>query len=180
MRKMRNLLIFSVAIIALAFNGVYAQQMDATQTEMEKKVVKEILSLPYYDVFDSIKFKIEGNTVTLLGSVMQPTTKESAENVVEDIEGVEKVINNIEVLPLSRFDDTIRYRTWRSISNKGSLYRYLIGVNPPMRIIVNDGRVTLEGFVNSKADSDLAYIAAREVPGTFAVENNLQILKEPR
>lgn len=180
MRKMRNLLIFSVAIIALAFNGVYAQQMDATQTEMAKKVVKEILSLPYYDVFDSIKFKIEGNTVTLLGSVMQPTTKESAENVVEDIEGVEKVVNNIEVLPLSRFDDTIRYRTWRSISNKGSLYRYLIGVNPPMRIIVNDGRVTLEGFVNSKADSDLAYIAAREVPGTFAVENNLQILKEPR
>lgn len=180
MKKMRNLFIFSVAIIALAFNGIYAQQMNTSQAEIEKKVVKEILSLPYYDVFDSIKFKVEGNTVTLLGSVMQPTTKESAENVVEDIEGVERVVNNIEVLPLSRFDDTIRYRTWRSISNKGSLYRYLIGVNPPMRIIVNDGRVTLEGFVNSKADSDLAYIAAREVPGTFAVVNNLQITKEPR
>jgi hyperosmotically inducible protein len=180
MRRVLNLLILSVALVALTAGSTFAQTSAMAQTDLQKKVFKEIISLPYYGVFDNIKFKTDGDTVTLLGEVMYPTTKESAENVVEDISGVKKVVNNIQVLPLSRFDDTIRYRTWRSIASKGSLYRYLIGANPSMRIIVNDGRITLEGFVDSQGDANLAYIAAREVPGTFAVENDLQIVREPR
>ena len=180
MNYLKKSFIFAIAFTVIFATGIYAQQINTPQTQLEQKVFKEIITLPYYGVFDNIKFSTNGNSVTLSGSVMQPTTKESAENVVKDIEGVTNVINNIEVLPLSRFDDTIRYRTWRSISSKGSLYRYLIGANPSIKIIVNDGRGSLEGFVNSKGDSDLAYIAAREVPGTFAVENNLQVIKEPR
>lgn len=177
MKNLRFLgLLAVVSVLVLA--GTATAQNEIRKGELNEKIVKQILKLPYYDVFDSIKFSESDGTVTLMGSVMQPSTKENAEDRVKEIDGVKEVINNIEVLPLSRFDDTIRYRTWRSIANKGTLYRYLIGVNPPMRIIVNDGRVSLEGFVNNEVDSNLAYIAAREVPGTFGVENNLIVKRD--
>lgn len=171
-------IVFLLSILVLMTTAAFAQNADKNEQGLDRKVVKEILQLPYYGVFDIIKIKVEDDTVTLLGQVMYPTTKEDAEKRVRKLEGVKEVKNEIEVLPLSRFDDRIRYRVWRSIANKGSLYRYLLGANPSLRIIVNDGRVSLEGFVNSKGDYDLAYIAAREVPGTFEVKNNLEIVQE--
>jgi hyperosmotically inducible protein len=88
---------------------------------------------------------------------------------------VRRVINNIEVLPVSPNDDRIRLRVQRSIADKGSLYRYMLGANPSIRIIVKNGRVMLEGYVANEADRNLANIAAREVSGTFEVTNNLKI-----
>jgi len=81
---------------------------------------------------------------------------------------------------LSPSDDRIRYRLLRTLSNTGALYRYFLGANPGIRIIVNRGRVSLEGYVDNKGDANLAYITARGVPGTFAVTNNLKVLAEPR
>ena len=182
MKKINKLkkFIFLVLVLTLSASSVLAQKMDDTRTNLREKATKEILKLPYYGVFDAIKLKIEGDTVTLLGQVMNPTTKEDAENAIKKLDGVKTVKNEIKVLPLSRFDDNIRYKVWQSIANKGSLYRYLLGTNPSMRIIVKDGRVSLQGFVNTKGDYDLAYIAAREVPGTFAVENDLEISKDEK
>jgi len=85
------------------------------------------------------------------------------------------VINNIEVLPLSSFDDSIRARTYRAVFRSGSLYRYAMGANPSIHIIVRNGRVKLEGVVSSQMDSQLAYMAARGVPGVFEVTNNLHV-----
>jgi hyperosmotically inducible protein len=112
--------------------------------------------------------------VILSGQVVRPTTSSDAERRVSRIDGVQRVINNIEVLPLSSFDDSIRIRTFRAIYRTGGLYRYNLGANPAIHIIVDRGRVTLEGLVSNETDKQLAYMAASGVSGVFSVTNNLQ------
>ena len=94
------------------------------------------------------------------------------------IDGVSNVVNNIEILPPSRFDNRIRNQTVRNFLRTGGIYRYLQGVNPSMRIIVDNGHITLEGYVRTKGDSRLSNILARSVPGTFSVTNNLIATKD--
>jgi osmotically-inducible protein OsmY len=106
---------------------------------------------------------------------VRPTTRKDAERNVARIPGVARVVNNIEVLPLSGFDDTIRVQTYRTVFRTGGLYRYAMGSNPSIHIVVNRGHVSLEGVVSNRMDSQLAYMAARNVPGVFSVTNNLQV-----
>ena len=178
MKSLKYFLVLTIAIFGFSFVNAEAKTFDKdvkTVQTLERKVFKQLIKLPYYGVFDHIAFKVEGNTVTLYGKVLNATNRKSAERYVEDIQGVGNVVNNIEILPLSGFDDSIRYRTLRALGNGGSLYRYLIGASPSVRIIVKNGNVTLEGNVNSKGDSDLANILANGVSGVFSVRNNLQI-----
>jgi hyperosmotically inducible protein len=135
----------------------------------------ELVTLPYYGVFDNLAYNINGSTVTLYGEVVKPTTRSGAENRVKRLAGVTRVVNNIKVLPLSRFDDDIRVATFRSLARTGGLYRYLQGANPSIHIVVNNGRVTLEGVVANKSDRALANVAARSVSGSFGVTNNLRV-----
>jgi len=143
--------------------------------QLVKKIRKELVTLPYYGVFDNLAFQINGSTVTLYGEVVRPTTKSDAEHRVARLSGVTHVINRINVLPLSSFDDSIRLRTYRELVRTGSLYRYFQGANPSIHIVVNGGRVTLEGVVANTMDAQLAYMAARRVPGSFAVANHLTV-----
>jgi hyperosmotically inducible protein len=137
-----------------------------------------LLMLPYYGVFDDLAFKVDGGTVTLLGAVTRPTLKSDAEAAVKHIEGVERVINEIEVLPLSPMDDSIRMAEYRAIYGDPALStRYGYRSLPPIHIIVKNGHVTLEGAVANKADADLAYLRANAVPGVFSVTNDLQVEK---
>jgi hyperosmotically inducible protein len=147
----------------------------ARDAQTENKVRKELVTLPYYGVFDNLGYQVDGNTVTLYGQVVRPITRKDAERRVARIEGIDRVINNIEVLPVSGFDDSIRARTYRAVFRSGSLYRYAMGVNPSIHIVVKGGHVTLEGVVSNKMDSQLAYMAANGVPGVFAVTNNLRV-----
>jgi hyperosmotically inducible periplasmic protein len=142
-----------------------------------KEVRHELLMLPYVTVFDNLAYKVDGFTVTLLGQVTKPTTKSDAGNVVKRIEGVEKVDNQIEVLPLSPMDDRLRQRLFRSIYGYPALQKYDMGVQKPIRIIVKNGHVTLEGVVDSEADKNLVGIRANGVSGIFSVDNNLQVSK---
>jgi len=103
--------------------------------------------------------------------------KSDAERAVKGIEGVEKVDNQIEVLPPSPMDDQLRLRLYRAIYGYPSLQRYALGVQKPIRIIVKSGRVTLEGVVDNEADKNTAGIRANSVPGIFSVTNNLQVVK---
>jgi hyperosmotically inducible protein len=182
MKFLQKILILSVAILGLTFVDVNAQSFSdnarSSVRSIERQVFKQIIKLPYYGVFDNIAFRVDGDTVTLMGKVLQPTTRKSAERVVEKIAGVKNVVNNIEVLPLSNFDDSIRLRTLRTLQNGGSLYRYFLGANPSVKIIVDRGNVTLEGFIANRGDYNLANILARGVPGVFSVKNNLVIEKE--
>lgn len=152
-----------------------------TRSRLDRAIRKEILTLPYYGVFDAIGYQVNGSTVTLTGYVVRPTTKSDAEDAIADLAGVSRVVNNIEVLPLSPSDDRLRARILQTLANQGgSLYRYFLGTNPSIRIIVNRGRVSLEGFADSQADANRAYILARGVPGSFAVTNNLKVLGRER
>jgi len=155
-----------------------AMQREASQQAAEriqKEVRHEILMLPFYDVFDNITFKVEGYNVTLSGQVTRPTLKTDAERVVKGIEGVETVNNQIEVLPVSNNDDGLRLKLFRAIYRYPALQRYALPVIKPIRIIVKNGNVTLEGVVDNEADKNLVNMRARGVSGLFSVTNNLVV-----
>jgi len=173
MKYIRNFLILTFAFLTFFAFDAKAQ---TPQNPVERKIFKEILTLPRYGVFDHISYKLDGNTVTLYGKTYSLGTKRAAERVISKIDGVDRVVNNIQELPPSGFDDSIRRQLVRSFwNNGGSLYRYLQGTNPSVRLIVENGRVSLEGYVSNKGDARLAYILANGIPGVFSVQNNLII-----
>ncbi|HKG13241.1 MAG TPA: BON domain-containing protein [Pyrinomonadaceae bacterium] len=152
-----------------------ATEQASGEAQLAKKVRKELVTLPWYGVFDNLAYEIDGSTVTLHGQVVQPSTRRDAERRVAKLKGVGRVVNNIEVLPLSSFDDDIRARTYRALFGWNSpLFRYGRGVNPSIHIIVSGGRVTLEGVVANEGERRMAYILANGVSGVFAVTNNLR------
>ncbi len=140
-----------------------------------KEVRHELVMLPYYSVFDDLSYKVEGGTVTLFGAVTRPTLKSDAENAVKKIEGVERVVNNIEVLPPSPNDDSIRRAVYRAIYSQPGLDTYSLRAVPTIHIIVKNGNVTLTGAVANQGDKDRAGIAANGVSGAFSVTNNIQV-----
>lgn len=177
LRMKTKILALAVAFFIAASAALAATnpKNNDAQYGTEREIRKELVKLPYYGVFDNLAFKLDGDTVTLYGQVVRPSTRKDAERRVAKIEGVERVVNRIEVLPLSNFDDSIRARTYRAVFRSGSLYRYALGANPSIHIIVKNGHVTLEGVVANEGDKNLANIAARGVSGVFSVTNNLQV-----
>ncbi len=181
MQKVLGLTILILGMLVIIPGNTSAQDRspEFKRSHLERSVRKEIMSLPYYSVFDAIGYKVNGGTVTLSGYVVRPITKSEAGAAVEDLDGVSQVVNNIEVLSPSPSDDRLRRSILHTLMGRGgSLYRYFLGTNPPIRIIVHNGRVSLEGYADSKADSNLAYMLTRGVPGSFSVTNNLKILGE--
>jgi hyperosmotically inducible protein len=142
-----------------------------------REIRHELIMLPNVSVFDDLAFVVEGYNVTLLGAVTRPVLKSSAENVVKRIEGVERIDNRIEVLPLSPQDDRIRVAAARVVFGHPSLNRYALQAIPPIRIIVKNGNLTLSGVVATEADKNIAGIEANTVPGVFKVTNDLRIDK---
>ena len=167
-----------LALFALATLSVTYGQSEPSkkgQERIAKEVRHELLMLPYYGVFDNIAFRVNGYDVTLLGQVVRPSLKSDAENVVKHVEGVEKVDNQIEVLPTSPMDDRLRLALFHTLYGDPALEKYALGVQKPIRIIVKNGHVTLEGFVDNEGDKNIAGIRANGVPGIFSVTNNLQV-----
>jgi hyperosmotically inducible periplasmic protein len=151
---------------------------DVNRLEALKEEVRhQLVTLPYYSVFDWLEAQVRPDgTVVLMGETVRPTLKDDAESRVKRLEGVTRVINNIEVLPLSPMDDQLRVALYRRIYNFDSpLFRYATWSVPPIHIIVKNGHVTLKGIVANEGDSQLAYMAARQVPNVFDVKNELQI-----
>ena len=154
------------------------QQKDSRTLRVEADVQRELFQLPYYTIFDFLAFRVEpGGTLRLLGQVVRPTLKDDAERRVKGIEGIDKVINDIEVLPVSPTDDAIRQAVARNIYRSDALDRYGFGSQPSIRIIVKNGRVVLEGVVDNESDKSVAGIKAREVNGVFEVKNNLMVVR---
>jgi len=175
---MNRRLVVVVTLLSLATLGLTQdreQPSAKAQERITREVRHELLMLPYFGVFDNIAFKVDGYTVTLLGQVVRPTLKSDAENVVKHIEGVEKVDNQIEVLPPSPMDDGLRLRLYRAIYGYPALEKYALGVQKPIRIIVKNGNVTLEGVVDNEGDKNFAGIRANSVSGIFSVTNNLRV-----
>jgi osmotically-inducible protein OsmY len=176
--RFRSLQVLTAVVLAAL--TLAAQQRPASERAEErikKEVRHELLMLPYLNVFDNLAFKVEGYKVILLGQVTDPVVKADAEKAVKGIEGVEQVDNQIEVLPVSPNDRRLRLRLFRAIYGYPPLQKYDMGVIKPIRIIVKNGHVTLEGVVDSQADKDAAGIRANGVSGVFSVTNNLRVVK---
>lgn len=191
----RAFLVLFLLTVAVAVPG--AQSVSDRQQVFE--IEHELERLPTYGVFDFISFSYDRGTVTLTGYTYQGGLKSHAANAVKRVSGVDEVDNKIEVLPASPNDDRIRWATFYRIYGDSSLSRYspggemgalyelrqarrFIGMQPfgvyPIHIIVKNGRTTLMGYVGSEMDRRLAEIRAREVTGTFAVENQLVVDSE--
>ena len=176
--KLRNLGL-GVGVVALALSlSAGASTSDQGIPRIQKQVRHELNMLPYVNAFDYMTFTVDANgTVTLNGDVTNPMVKSDATNAVKRVEGVEHVDNKIQVLPVSFFDNGLRARLFRTIYGYGPLQRYGVGSNKSIRIIVDNGHVTLMGIVDNNADKIIAGIRAGEVPGVFSVENQLQVVK---
>ena len=145
------------------------------QDRIVREVRHELVMLPYYSVFDNLAYKVDGYTVTLVGQVTKPVFKSDAEKAIRKIEGVENVVNNIEVLPLSPMDDQIRRAVYRAVYRQPGLEMYSLRAVPTIHIIVKNGHVTLAGAVGNVGDKERAGIAANTVPGVFSVTNDLLV-----
>jgi hyperosmotically inducible periplasmic protein len=170
---------FALALCLCFASGIQAQSkkdLKSVHARLTKEVRHALVMLPNFSVFDNLAFEISGvDTVTLFGQVARPTLKSDAERVVRQIEGVGTVVNKIEILPVSPSDERIRLAAYRTIYSKPGLDLYSTRAVPPIHIIVKNGAITLVGVVATQMEKDLAGIAAKEVPGTFGVTNNLQI-----
>lgn len=175
MRTKAITLLASFLFLVSLSSAAQDQPSAKSQERITREVRHELLMLPYFGVFDNIAYKVDGDTVTLLGQVVRPSLKSDAQNVVKRIEGVEKVDNQIEVLPPSSMDDRLRAQLFRAIYQYPSLQKYELGVQKPIRIIVKNGKASLEGVVDSEADKNLVGVRANGVPGLFSVTNNLQV-----
>ena len=175
-RRFEGTILALAVLLAAAPGAVLATTKSQTGLDpLAERVRHELVMLPFYNVFDHLTFNVEGENVTLMGEVTRPVLKSDAEAVVRRIPGVREVKNEIEVLPLSGFDDRIRLGVLRAVYGNSVLNRYALGAQPPIRIIVKNGNVTLEGVVASEMDRNVANLAANGVFGVFSVTNNLRL-----
>ncbi|MGA2904784.1 MAG: BON domain-containing protein [Candidatus Korobacteraceae bacterium] len=171
--------------VVVDYGKLAAPSGDTTAVKTEVKIANEVrhqllmLPSPYYGMFDDLEYSVQGRTVTLSGDLtsIHSQTKRDAENAVKRIEGVDKVVNNIRVLPPSPFDDQARGRVYRALARAGGLAQYFWPASPDIRIIVANQRVTLKGYVHSEGDKNLATIAANQVRDLLQVTNDLQVVR---
>jgi hyperosmotically inducible protein len=184
---------FLSAILTLGTTGLaFAASVDqpsqqitkSADTRLEQRLSSEVRHelnmIPQFTVFDNLAYRVDGGTVTLFGQVRDGIVKDSAEARVKHLEGVERVDNQIEILPASFNDDRIRRQVARAVFNDPRLFNYAIQPTPPIHIIVKNGHVDLEGVVRTQAEKDDAFIRANGVSGVFSVQNNLQVEQPKR
>jgi hyperosmotically inducible protein len=175
--------VFSMALVGtmaftLGVSGVRAGTATSPNVSaIANQVQHNLAMLPWYGVFDHLDYNVNGTEVTISGQVISEhaTTKDDAGKFVSSIPGVTKVVNNIEVLPPSPFDNQIRRAEYRTVFSQADLGRFTLGAIPQVHIIVKNGHVALEGVVMNQMDKNMAGIFANTVPGVFSVENNLRI-----
>jgi hyperosmotically inducible protein len=169
------------AAIVLTLSGAGtagAQPATVRAQQLSSDINAALLRLPYYDVFDSLGYEVaDHGTVVLSGQVRTAWLKDSAEKAVKRVAGVDTVVNNIEILPVNMGDDRIRVAVYRALFYDSTLDRYAMGANPAIRILVKNGRVTLEGYVGNEMDKTIAGMKARQVFGVFEVTNRLMVDK---
>jgi len=170
-------LAFSMALTIGVSGALASTGVNPDASAITNQVQHQLAMLPWYGVFDHLSFQVNGTEVTLSGQVISEhaTTRDDAAKFVKSISGVTKVVNNIEVLPPSPFDNQIRRAEYRTVFSQADLGRYTMGAIPQVHIIVKNGHVSLEGVVMNEMDKNMAGIFANSVPGVFSVENNLRI-----
>jgi hyperosmotically inducible protein len=173
--------VFAVVLALGLMGSAFASSLPADNGRLDQRLNREVhhalAMIPQFSVFDDLSYSIDGGTVTLYGQVRNAVVKDEAQSSVKHLEGVERVVNNIELLPVSFNDDLIRRQVARAVFADPRLSMYSIQPVPPIHIIVKNGHVDLVGVVRTQTDKDSAFIRANGVPGVFSVENKLQVEK---
>jgi hyperosmotically inducible periplasmic protein len=164
---------FLAAVCAVAQEHKWAGR---TLDDFEWTIHERLAVLPSHGVFDTLNFEVQGKTVTLSGQVLDERVRQYAERAAGQVNGVEKVVNRIEVLPQSRRDDSLRMNVYRAIYEKQPLDKYGARADRPIHIVVKDGWVSLEGVVDSEADRGMVHLRALKV--TPHVSDNLRVSPE--
>ena len=163
-------------------NGIAVAGPEISDAQLQQKILQKIQMdrAGFGEVFDAISVMVQQGVVTLGGHAIDPTTLESAVAIASYMPGVKAVIDNIHVDPLSPMDDQIRAAEFNAIYNYGPLQQYATLPIRPIRISVQDGRVTLYGVVFTAMDKEIAGMRANQVPDVFRVTNDLQIVGQAR
>jgi len=173
-----------VAALVLGSGIAVAASKDTTPytgDALVNKITHEIRMYPWYSIWDNVNIKVNDGNVELLGQVSQPYKKADFGRIVQKVPGVTSVTNDLQVLPLSNFDDQLRLRVARAIYRDPVLSRYAIQAVPPIHIIVDNGHVTLEGVVNNQMEKNVAGIRASSAGMSFGpVVNNLRVENPPK
>lgn len=180
---MRQVIVLLFFCVGIGFASRCAQAPGASKppgsddrnSPLAREVQHQLLTLPYYSVFDNIGFSLEGKKVTLYGQVVRSSLKKNAEAEIKSLEGIDVVVNRIEVLPASPGDDELRRSVYRSIFEDSALSRYAVDALPSIHIIVKNGDVSLEGSVLSVADKNLAATRTSSVANVRNLRNNLVV-----
>jgi hyperosmotically inducible protein len=164
-------------VVAVRNNLKIAGAGEMSDAQLQQKIVQKLQydRVGYGNAFNAISVNVQNGVVTLAGNALGPVAADSAVSLASHFPGVQDVINNIQVDPLSPMDDQSRRAVYRAIYGYPSLNKYAINPAQPIRITVVNGNVTLNGVVDSQADKNVAGIRANSVPGIFKVINNLQV-----
>ena len=169
----------AAAVIVIVTMSTPAWAQDRENLQVYRDVQRQVLRYSHFTIFDSVQAQIDEGVVTLTGKVTMPYKRDEIARRVAKVNGVREVRNRVGVLPASQFDDELRYGISRAIYGNSNFWNYASMTNPPIHIIVERGRVTLEGVVNSEVDRMLA----RSIAGSFnafSVTNNLKTDEEAR
>lgn len=176
MRKYIGLL---VAAFVFSAQGAMAQPAERKDLQVFNDVAKAVNHYSFFTIFDDISAEVKNGVVTLDGKVTMPYKKHDIEKQVARVEGVTKVVNKVGVLPASTWDDQLRYRIARAIYGNSNFWNYAASAHPPIHIVVDHGRVTLTGVVQSDVDRMLARSLVNQ-NGVLSVTNKLQTVAEAR
>ena len=167
-----------VAALALFAQSAMAQ-VERKDLQVFNDISNTVNRYAFFTIFDDLSANVENGTVTLTGKVTMPYKRDEIEKRVAKVDGVQRVVNHIAVLPVSSFDDELRYRIARSIYSNSNFWNYAIMANPPIHIVVDHGHVTLTGVVQSNVDRMLARSLATQF-GVMSVKNELKTEAEVR
>jgi hyperosmotically inducible protein len=161
------------AVLVVVASSAPAWAAQRQNLDVFQDVSRQVLRYPNFTIFDSVHAEVNDGVVTLKGKVTMPYKRQDIERRIAKVEGVRQVQNDITTLPVSQFDDELRFRIARAIYGNSNFWRYGAMVNPPIHIIVEGGRVTLEGVVNSNIDRMLARSIASSF-NAFSVTSDLK------
>ena len=164
------------AMLAVGVAGAATKAVPANDTELADRIGHEIRMYTRYTIWDNINVRVQDGHVELTGQVSQPFKKEDLGRIVKSVPGVASFTNGLDVLPLSPFDDRLRIQVARAVYGNPVLSRYALQAVGPIHIIVDNGRVTLEGVVNSEMEKQVAGMQASSAGLSFGpVVNNLRV-----
>jgi hyperosmotically inducible protein len=168
-----------VAALVLVAHAAAAQPAARKDFQILQDVSVAVNRYVYFTIFDDVSADVQGGVVTLTGKVTMPYKSDEIEKRVSRVQGVSSVVNRISALPVSGFDDDLRFRIARSIYGNPNFWNYAVMMNPPIHIVVERGRVTLTGVVQSEVDRALARVLAAQF-GAMSIKNELKTVEEVR